>query len=225
MQILLIEDDVQLADRIVGGLRKSGHAVSHCADGRTGLVRATSETYDAIILDRMLPAIGGMKILATLRENQDRTPVLLLSALGDVDDRVKGLKAGGDDYLAKPFAFEELLARIEALGRWKVQWTTQANVIRVGDLHIDADEQLVMRDGERIDLTPREFSLLLHLARNAGRAVTHDMLMESVWGYKVSIKSDVIKEHVSNVRQKLSRAGASQMIHTVHSYGYVLRVE
>lgn len=221
MQILLIEDDAKLADYIVGGLRRSGHQVSHCADGRSGLAHATSEAFDAIILDRMLPAIGGMEILSTLRGNHDRTPVLLLSALGDVDERVKGLQAGGDDYLAKPFAMPELLARVEALGRWR----EPVNMMRIGDLVIDSEAQTVRLGGVAVDLTPREFGILSYLARHAGQAVTRDMLVEHVWGYKVDLKSDIIKHHVSNLRQKLERPGAASLIQTVHSFGYILRVE
>lgn len=221
MQILLIEDDVKLARYIAGGLRKSGHQVSHCADGRSGLSQATSEVYDAIILDRMLPVVSGMEILSTLRSSHDRTPILLLSALGDVDERVKGLKAGGDDYLAKPFAMPELLARVEALGRWR----EPANIIHVGDLYIDTDAQTVWLEGVAVDLTPREFAILAYFARHAGQAVTRDMLVEHVWGYKVDLKSDIIKHHVSNLRQKLERPGAPPLIQTVHSFGYVLRAE
>lgn len=225
MQILLIEDDESLAAHIAGGLRQSGHVVDHRADGREGLFQVTCERYDVIILDRMLPGVDGLKILAALRASDDDTPVLLLSALGDVDERVKGLEAGGDDYLAKPFAFSELLARVEALGRRRAPAAEQASELRLGDLVIDLLGHVVRRGGKRIELTAREFRLLACLARNAGRVVTRAMLLENVWDYSFDPQTNIIDQHISNLRHKLDRGYPTPLIHTVRGAGYVLRTE
>ncbi|MEZ5688464.1 MAG: response regulator transcription factor [Caenibius sp.] len=223
MHILLVEDDDDLARHIASGLGQSGHVVERCSDGRDGLVRVASEQYDVIILDRMLPGVDGLKILGALRAVDSDTPVLLLSALGEVDERVKGLRAGGDDYLAKPFAFSELLARVEALGRRRVAAPETSSEIRVADLVIDFAGHSVTRDAARIELTTREFRILSCLARNAGRVVTRAMLLEQVWDYNFDPQTNIIDQHISNLRQKIDRDSAAPLIHTVRGTGYVLR--
>lgn len=223
MHILLVEDDDDLARHIATGLGHSGHIVEHCSDGREGLVRITCELYDIIILDRMLPGVEGLKILAALRAVDSDTPVLLLSALGEVDERVKGLRAGGDDYLAKPFAFSELLARVEALGRRRVAVPEKSDGIRVADLVIDLAGHIVTWRGMRIELTLREFRILSCLARNAGRVVTRTMLLEQVWDYNFDPQTNIIDQHISNLRQKLDHDSTVPLIHTVRGTGYVLR--
>jgi len=223
MQILLIEDDAGVADYVATGLREAGHLVEHCAEGRQGLIRATSETWDAIILDRMLPHVDGIKILATLRATDDMTPVLILSALGDVDERVKGLRAGGDDYLPKPFALSELIARVETLGRRGPVSSEPVIALKVGDLEVDLLGHVVRRAGRRIDLTAREFRILEYLARNAGRVVTRSMLLENVWDYNFDPQTNIIDQHVSKLRQKIDRDRPVPLIHTVRGAGYVMR--
>lgn len=227
MHILLIEDDARVAAFIQKGLREEGHLVQHEPDGKAGLLQASSEQYDVIILDRMLPQIEGLKILQTIRATGDRTPVLLLSALGDTDERVKGLRAGGDDYLAKPFAISELIARVEALGRRGVAGgePAQATQIAVEDLVVDLLGRNVRRAGKRIDLTEREFRILEYLARNAGRVVTRSMLLEQVWDYHFDPQTNIIDQHVSRLRQKIDRDFDSPLIHTVRGAGYSLRRE
>lgn len=223
MHILLVEDDDSLAGHIAAGLRQAGHLVDHRADGREGLIQATCETYDVIILDRMLPGVEGLKILSALRASDDDTPVLLLSALGEVDERVKGLKAGGDDYLAKPFALSELLARVEVLARRRGMTVQTAGDLRLGDLEIDFAGHVVRRGGKRIELTTREFRILSVLARNAGRVVTRAMLLEDVWDYAFDPQTNIIDQHICNLRQKIDRDHAAPLIHTVRGAGYVLR--
>ncbi len=225
MQILLVEDDDSVASFVANGLRGAGHVVEHCADGRHGLIQATCEVYDAIILDRLLPAVDGLKILSTLRATDDTTPVLILSALGDVDERVKGLRAGGDDYLAKPFALSELIARVEALGRRGPVTTEPATILQVGDLEIDLLGHAVHRAGRRIELTPREFRILEYLARSAGRVVTRSMLLEKVWEYHFDPQTNIIDQHVSKLRQKIDQGHAKSLIHTVRGTGYVMRAD
>lgn len=222
MNILLIEDDARVAGHVRKGLVEAGHGVVHESDGRAALLRASVECYDLIILDRMLPSIDGMKILRTIRATGDTTPVLILSAIGDVEERVAGLKAGGDDYLAKPFALSELLARVEALSR-RGSAIAETAEITVEDLHIDLLGQTVQRGGRPIDLTAREFRILLFLARNAGRVVTRSMLLENVWDYHFDPQTNIIDQHVSRLRQKLDRPGDRALIHTVRGSGYIIR--
>lgn len=222
MQILLIEDDDRVARHIAKGLRDLGHHVEHCADGRGGLATACAERFDAIILDRMLPGLDGLSILAELRGSGDATPVLLLSALGEVDERVKGLKAGADDYLPKPFALSELIARIEILGR-RVPVAAAQTRLRIADLELDLLGLLATRGGRAIDLTAREFRILEYLVRNAGRVVTRSLLLESVWDYHFDPQTNIIDQHVSRLRQKVDRGFAVPLIHTVRGSGYVLR--
>lgn len=226
MQILLIEDDARVAAFIDKGLREEGHLVRHEADGRNGLLRASSEEFDVIVLDRMLPTIDGLKILRTIRSTGDFTPVLILSALGDTDERVTGLRAGGDDYLAKPFALSELIARVEALGRRATSIPGDPKLvesIRVGDLEINLLERSVVRGTTRIDVTGREFRILEYLARNAGRVVTRSMLLEKVWEYHFDPQTNIIDQHVSRLRQKLDRGFDTSLIQTVRGAGYSLR--
>ena len=223
MHVLLVEDDESLAAHVAGGLRQSGHVVDHQSDGRDGLIRATCETYDVIVLDRMLPRVDGLKILAALRAGDNDTPVMILSALGDVDERVRGLKAGGDDYLAKPFVLSELLARIEVLGRRRAALGERDSNLCVLDLEIDLLGHVARRGGRRIELTTREFRILAYLARNSGRVVTRSMLLENVWDYNFDPQTNIIDQHISNLRQKIDRDHAVALIHTVRGVGYVMR--
>jgi two-component system, OmpR family, response regulator len=203
-------------------LREEGHLVDHCPDGKAGLLQASSEQYDVIILDRMLPHVDGLKILQTIRATGDRTPVLLLSALGDIDERVKGLRAGGDDYLPKPFALSELIARVEVLGR-RAPASSEPAQLSVADLVIDLLGRTVRRGGRRIDLTDREFRILEYMARHAGRVVTRSMLLEHVWDYHFDPQTNIIDQHVSRLRQKVDRDFETPLIQTVRGAGYSLR--
>lgn len=225
MQILLIEDDAHVASFVKKGLRELGHVVTHAADGRAGLVAATADGFDAIILDRMVPHVDGLKLLRTIRATGDDTPVLFLSALGDVDERVKGLRAGADDYLAKPFSFAELAARVEILGRRRAVPESTPGHMKVGDLTIDLAGQQVRRGDQRVDLTRREFRILEFLARNVGRVVTRSMLLEHVWDYSFDPQTNIVDQHVSKLRAKLDRISGETLIHTVRGSGYVLRAE
>ena len=225
MRILVVEDDKDVANFIVKGLKEAGHVVEHADNGRDGLFMAASETFDAIVLDRMLPGgVDGLRLLETLRSQNNTTPVMFLSALAQVDDRVRGLKAGGDDYMTKPFAFAELLARVEALTRrGKSEGPTTKLV--VGDLEVELLSRGVRRAGQTIDLQPREFRLLEFLMRHAGQVVTRTMLLEGVWDYHFDPQTNVIDVHVSRLRQKVDKPFASPLIHTVRNAGYMLRVE
>ncbi|MHA3791546.1 response regulator transcription factor [Sphingomonas sp. YL-JM2C] len=222
MHVLLIEDDPRVADHVGKGLREAGHIVETAADGREGLLRAAAEGFDVIVLDRMLPQVDGLKILQTIRATGDATPVLILSALGDVDERIRGLRAGGDDYLPKPFALSELVARVEALGR-RGPAIAEATELRSGDLAIDLLGRTVTRAGRRIDLTQREFRILEYLVRSAGRVVTRSMLLEHVWDYNFDPQTNIIDQHVSRLRQKLDRGFDTPLIETVRGTGYVVR--
>ncbi|MDD2703992.1 MAG: response regulator transcription factor [Acidocella sp.] len=225
MRILVVEDDKDVASFVVKGLREAGHTVEHADNGRDGLFLAASENFDAIILDRMLPGgIDGLRLLETLRGQDNATPVLFLSALGQVDDRVKGLKAGGDDYLTKPFAFAELLARVEALTR-RGKNDGPATRLLVGDLEMDLLSRTVRRGQHKIDLQPREFRLLEYLMRHAGQVVTRTMLLEGVWDYHFDPQTNVIDVHVSRLRQKIDKPFELPLLHTVRNAGYMLRAE
>ena len=221
MRILLIEDDASVADYIVKGLRESGYSVDHAGDGKQGLVMATSEEYDAMVVDRMLPHVDGLTIVQTLRASENNTPVLILSALGEVDDRVKGLKAGGDDYLVKPFAFAELLARIEVILRRQENSGTQTK-LKVADLEMDLLAHKVTRAGEVFNLQPREYKLLEYLMRHAGQVVTRTMLLENVWDYHFDPQTNVIDVHISRLRQKIDKGFDRQLLQTVRGAGYML---
>ncbi len=225
MRILVVEDDKDVAGFVVKGLREAGHTVEHADNGRDGLFLAASENFDAIILDRMLPGgIDGLRLLETLRAQENATPVLFLSALSQVDDRVKGLKAGGDDYLTKPFAFAELLARVEALTR-RGKADGPMTRLAVGDLEMDLLSRSVRRSEQKIDLQPREFRLLEYLMRHAGQVVTRTMLLEGVWDYHFDPQTNVIDVHVSRLRQKIDKPFELPLLHTVRNAGYMLRAE
>ena len=219
----MIEDDKDVASFIGRGLEQAGCNVDHADNGKDGLFLATTETYDALVVDRMLPGVDGLTLIRTLRASQNTTPVLILSALGEVDDRVKGLKAGGDDYLVKPFAFSELLARLEALDRRaKSGGDAPATVLRVADLEMDLLRRDVRRGSEAIELQPREFQLLEFLMRHAGQVVTRTMLLEGVWDYHFDPQTNVIDVHVSRLRSKIDRGFDRPLLHTVRGVGYRL---
>jgi len=224
VHILLIEDDAEAAKFLVKGLRESGYSVDHAADGREGLFRATEGQFDLIVTDRMLPHLDGLTVIQLLRRKGITTPVLVLSALGSVDDRVRGLKAGGDDYLTKPFAFVELLARIEALSRRRSS-VADATKLKVADLDFDLLARRVTRGGREIELTARELKLLEFLMRRAGQVVTRTMLLEGVWDLHFDPQSNLIDVHISRLRQAIDRGSDRQLIHTVRGSGYVLRAE
>lgn len=224
MRILIIEDDKDVASFISGGLQQSGWNVDHADNGKDGLFLATTERYDALIVDRMLPAVDGLTVIRTLRASGIHTPALVLSALGEVDDRVAGLKAGSDDYLVKPFAFSELSARLEALLRRSADSTTsQAPThLTVGDLRMDLLRRVVTRGSHKIDLQPREFQLLEFLMRHAGQVVTRTMLLEGVWDYHFDPQTNVIDVHISRLRSKIDKGFEQALLHTVRGVGYKL---
>jgi two-component system OmpR family response regulator len=224
VHILLIEDDTEAARVLVKGLRESGYAVDHAADGRDGLARALAGKLDLIVTDRMLPHIDGLAIIQHLRRARIDTPVLVLSALGSVDDRIRGLRAGGDDYLTKPFAFAELLARVEALLRRRPSGT-ESTVLRVADLEFDLIARTVTRAGRQIELTAREQKLLEFLMRREGQVVTRTMLLEGVWDLHFDPQSNLVDVHISRLRQAIDRGAQPPLIHTVRGSGYVLREE
>jgi two-component system OmpR family response regulator len=225
VRILLVEDDPEVARFVRKGLTEAGHSVEHRDNGRDGLFAAAGEPFDLLVLDRMLPGgVDGLRLVETLRGQDNRTPVLFLTALSAVDERVRGLKAGGDDYLTKPFAFAELLARVEALGR-RPAAEVPATKLRVADLELDLLSRSVTRGGKRIDVQPREFRLLEHLMRHAGQVVTRTMLLEKVWDYHFDPQTNVIDVHVSRLRQKLDRSFDKPLIHTVRNAGYMIRAE
>ena len=223
MRILIIEDDKDVAAFIRKGLTEAGWTVDHADNGKDGLFLAATERYDALVVDRMLPAVDGLAVIRTLRASGNHTPALVLSALGEVDDRVDGLKAGGDDYLVKPFAFSELLARLEALiRRSAAAGEAPATVLEVGDLKMDLLRREVVRAGRRIDLQPREFQLLEFLMRHAGQVVTRTMLLEGVWDYHFDPQTNVIDVHISRLRAKIDRGFPVPLLHTVRGAGYRL---
>jgi len=222
MRVLIIEDDEEAATFIAKAMRESGHAPDVAHDGETGLSMARDEGYDVLVVDRMLPHLDGLTIIRTLRAEGRDVPVLILSALGEVDDRVKGLKSGGDDYLTKPFAFSELLARVEALGR-RVQPEEQKTSYVVGDLVLDRLSHRVNRGGEPIQLQPREYRLLEYLMKHAGQVVTRTMLLEGVWDYHFDPQTNVIDVHISRLRSKIDKHYDTPLLHTVRGAGYVMR--
>ena len=223
MRILLIEDDADTAAWLRQGLKEAGHAVDHAGDGREGLFLATTEPYDALIVDRMLPALDGLTLLRTLRGAGNRVPTLVLTALGDVDHRVEGLRAGADDYLCKPFAFAELSARLDNIVRRGDSSSPTADTkLKVADLELDLLKRQAQRGTRRIDLLPREFRLLEALMRQAGRVVTRTMLLEQVWDYHFDPQTNVIDVHISRLRQKIDAGEAAPLLHTVRGAGYRL---
>ena len=223
MRILLVEDDALIASFVEKGLRESGHVVDRVGDGTEGLHRAQTEHYDALVLDRMLPGLDGLELLRRLRAGGDATPALVLSSLGDVEHRVEGLREGADDYLAKPFSFVELLARLEGLQRRARPGAPgPATVLEVADLRMDLLKRTVHRGGHAVDLQPREFRLLEYLMRNAERVVSRTMLLEAVWDYHFDPQTNVIDVHVSRLRQKIDKGHAQPLLHTVRGAGYLL---
>ncbi len=222
MRILVIEDDREAASWLIKGLAESGHVADHAADGEDGLALAYEKVHDVLIVDRMLPKIDGLTIIRKLRENGSKVPVLILSALGDVDERVKGLRAGGDDYLAKPYAFSELLARVENLGH-RSSDAPLTTKLKAADLEIDLLTRTVTRGGKPILLQPREFKLLEYLVRNAGHIVTRTMLLENVWDYHFDPQTNVIDVHVSRLRSKIDKGHDEPLLQTVRGAGYMIR--
>ncbi len=222
MKILLIEDDAETAAYVMGALKQHGHVADHAANGRDGLFLASGETYDVLVVDRMLPGLDGLGVVRTLRAAGVLTPVLFLTTLGGIDDRVSGLNAGGDDYLVKPFAFAELLARLHALAR-RPPLAQVDTVLRVADLEMNLLKRTVTRGGTRIDLQPREFQLLEYLMRHADRVVTRTMLLEGVWDFHFDPKTNIVETHMSRLRAKLDRGGDPELIRTVRGAGYMMR--
>ena len=223
MRVLLIEDDRETAQFLQKALKESGHTADLAEDGEAGLALAEGGGYDVLIVDRMLPKLEGLAVVKSLRSIGNRTPVLILSALGEVDDRVKGLRAGGDDYLTKPYAYTELLARIEALGRRAVPEEQETRYV-VGDLVLDRLAHRVTRNGEPIPLQPREYRLLEYLMKHAGQVVTRTMLLENVWDYHFDPQTNVIDVHVSRLRAKIDKGFSAPLLHTVRGAGYMIRV-
>jgi two-component system, OmpR family, response regulator len=222
MKILVIEDDTETRNYLVNGLEEEGHVVDHAACGRDGLFLAASEPYDVIVVDRMLPGLDGLGVVKTIRGAGVKAPVLFLTALGGIDDRVTGLNAGGDDYLVKPFAFSELVARINALAR-RPTLTRDETVLHAGDLEMDLLKRTVSRQGQGIDLQPREFRLLEYLMRHAGQVVTRTMLLEHVWDFHFDPRTSVVETHISRLRSKLDIGDGRDTIQTVRGAGYCLR--
>ena len=225
MHILLIEDDKDAAAYLIKGLKESGHVTDHASDGEEGLNMALDSNFDVLIVDRMLPKIEGLTLIQELRKEGNDTPILILSALGEVDERVKGLKFGADDYLSKPFSFSELLARIEALSR-RTQPESSSTSLEVGDLSIDLLSREVHREGQKIELQPREYRLLEFLMRRPNQVVTRTMLLEGVWEYHFDPQTNVIDVHISRLRSKIDKPfKGKQMLHTERGAGYALRYD
>jgi two-component system OmpR family response regulator len=222
MRLLLVEDDIKIAQFVVNGLKEAGFAVDHAANGEDGLHLALTEPYDIAVVDLMLPKVDGLTLIEEVRRNDINTPVLILSAKRSVDDRVKGLKTGSDDYLVKPFAFSELLARVQALIRRSTQVTAPSE-LKVADLMLDLDKRKVFRADEEILLQPLEFSLLEYLMRNAGRVVSKTMIMEHVWDYNFSPQTNVVEARICYLRNKIDKNLDRKLIHTVRGVGYVLK--
>jgi len=222
MRILIVEDDVKIASFIIKGLKAAGYAVDHALDGEKGLDLALTEPYDTAIIDLMLPKREGLSLIETIRKEKIRTPVIILSAKGSIDDRVKGLQTGGDDYITKPFAFSELLARVQALIR-RASGLSEPTRLTVSDLSINLLTREVSRGGRKIDLQPIEFSLLEYLIRNAGRVVSKTMIMEHVWNYNFDPQTNVVEARICRLRDKIDRDYNRKLIHTLRGAGYVLK--
>ena len=222
MKILVMEDDREAADYLQKAFAEAGHTAHVAGDGETGFALADAGDYDVMVVDRLMPRRDGLSVIAALRSRGNTTPVLILSALGEVDDRVTGLRAGGDDYLTKPYAFSELLARVEVLNR-RASARESETVYRVGDLELDRLSHSVKRAGREITLQPREFRLLEYLMRHAGQVVTRTMLLENVWDYHFDPQTNVIDVHVSRLRQKIDKGFEAPLLHTVRGAGYCLR--
>jgi two-component system OmpR family response regulator len=222
MRVLVIEDDPSTSAYVANGLRELGHGVDAVPNGREGLLRASTGEFDVLVVDRMLPGLDGLGLVRTLRTAGVSTPALFLTALGGIDDRVAGLDAGGDDYLVKPFAFAELVARLNALAR-RLPLTDVQTLLRVGDLELNLLERTATRGGVRLELQPREFRLLEYLMKNAGRVVTRTMLLESVWEFHFDPRTNIVETHISRLRAKVDRGHEMALIQTVRGAGYVLR--
>jgi two-component system OmpR family response regulator len=223
MRILLVEDDLKIASFVVKGLKEAGFAVDHAQDGEEGLYMALSEPYDATIIDIMLPKLDGLSLIEELRRKKINTPIIILSAKRSIDDRVKGLQTGSDDYLTKPFAFSELLARVQALIR-RSSRTSEPTSLTVGELSVDLLTREVTRTGTKIELQPHEFALLEYLMRNAGRVLSKTMILEHVWDYNFDPQTNVVDVLVCRLRNKVDRDFDNKMIHTIRGVGYVLKV-
>ncbi|MBL8554649.1 MAG: response regulator transcription factor [Phenylobacterium sp.] len=221
MRILIVEDDLEAAEAMARGLTEAGHDCVRAADGEEGLAAARDAEFDVMVVDRMMPKMNGVQLVESLRREGDRTPVLFLSALGEVSDRVDGLQAGGDDYLVKPYAFPELIARIEALNRRRDTGSVQT-LLKVGELEMDLIARTVHRQGKEIDLQPREFQLLEFMMRHAGQSVTRTMLLEKVWHYHFDPQTNVIDVHISRLRSKIDKGFDRPMLQTVRGAGYRL---
>lgn len=222
MRILLVEDDLKIASFVTKGLREAGYAVDHAVDGEDGLHLARTEPYDAAVVDIMLPKLDGLTLIAELRREEINTPIIILSAKGSVDDRIRGLQKGSDDYLTKPFAFSELLARIQALIR-RASGTSEPTRLGLGGLSVDLITREVERDGLKIDLQPLEFSLLEYLLRNTGKVVSKTMIMEHVWDYNFDPMTNVVEARICRLRDKVDKGFPNKLIHTVRGVGYVLK--
>jgi two-component system OmpR family response regulator len=222
MKLLLVEDDEKIASFIVKGMKEAVFRTDHAADGESGLTMASSGDYDGAIIDLMLPKLDGLSLIESLRDRRIALPVIILSARRSIDDRVRGLQLGGDDYLTKPFAFSELLARVQALLR-RANGTTEATTLTLHDLSIDLLARTVIRGGKKIDLQPKEFSLLEYLMRNAGRVVSKTMIMERVWDYSFDPQTNVVEARVCRLRDKIDKGFGRQLIHTVRGLGYVIK--
>ena len=221
MKVLVIEDDASTADYVVIGLKEEGHDSDHAASGPIGLELACTRDYDAVVVDRMLPALDGLSIVRALRSSGRDTPVIFLTSVSGLDDRVEGLEAGADDYLVKPFAFSELMARLNALAR-RSPLRREETILKVGDLEMNLIARTVKREGRDIDLQPREFRLLEYMMRNRGRVLTRTMLLERVWDFHFDPKTNVVETHISRLRTKVDKPFAGEMIRTVRGSGYVL---
>ncbi len=223
MRLLIVEDDAEAAAYLVKAFREAGHVADHAPDGLEGYAMAQGGGYDVLVVDRMLPRMDGLSVIRSLREQGETVPALILSALAQVDDRVKGLRAGGDDYLPKPYAFSELLARVEVLSRRRAAPASEPTTYRIGDLLLDRLAHRVTRAGEEIVLQPREFRLLEYLMKHAGQVVTRTMLLENVWDYHFDPQTNVIDVHVSRLRSKVDKGFEHPMIHTIRGAGYMVR--
>lgn len=223
MRLLIVEDDAEAAAYLTKAFREVGHVADHAADGLEGYAMAEGGGYDVLVIDRMLPRLDGLSLIRSLREQKDETPALILSALAQVDDRVKGLRAGGDDYLPKPYAFSELLARVEVLARRRGAPASEPTSYRVGELVLDRLAHRVTREGQEVVLQPREFRLLEYLMKHAGQVVTRTMLLENVWDYHFDPQTNVIDVHVSRLRAKVDKGFELPMIHTIRGAGYMVR--
>lgn len=220
MRILLIEDDATHAKFVVDGLREAGHNIDHAKDGMEGLFLATEEKYDVIIADRMLPKLDGLAVISTLRQSGNNTPVLILSSLSKVEEKVQGLKQGGDDYLTKPFSFSELVARIEALARRSISAEGEQTTLSVADLEMDLIRRTLSRAGKKIELQNREFRILEFLMRRPGQVVTRTMLLEGVWDFHFNPQTNLIDAQISKIRQKIDKGFDKPLLHTVRGAGY-----